>query len=124
MRCPRCKSPKTHKKGFIRGRQRYHCTKCSHKFTQHPERGVPLFIRRLAIDMYLEGLGFRSIGRIIGVSDVAVLNWVKGTAIALESLDRKFQQLPTHIRTMELDELCTYVGKKDAETLALVCAES
>ncbi|MDB4978115.1 MAG: transposase [Candidatus Peribacteria bacterium] len=70
-------------------------------------------MKRLAIEMYLEGLGFCSIGRLLGVSDVAVLNWVKGTAAALESLDEKIRQLPDEVQTMELDELCTYVGKKE-----------
>ena len=30
--------------------------------------------------MYLEGLGFRSIGRILKVSNVSVLNWIKNTS--------------------------------------------
>jgi predicted transcriptional regulator len=82
---------------------------------------VPLFVKRLALEMYLEGLGFRSIARILGISNVSVLRWVKGTAAALESLDEKLLKLPDKMETMELDELCTYAGKKEAETLALVC---
>ena len=59
MRCPGCRSTKTNKNGFVQERQRYKCKRCFYQFTNHPPRGVPLEVKRLAIEMYLEGLGFR-----------------------------------------------------------------
>ena len=49
-----------------------------HKYRYTLEQiGKPDSIKRLAIEMYLEGLGFRSIERILGVSNVSILNWLK-----------------------------------------------
>jgi len=33
--------------------------------------------KRFALELYLEGLGFRSIGRILKVSHVSIFNWIK-----------------------------------------------
>ncbi len=38
-------------------------------------------IRKLAIDMYLEGLGFRAIGRVLGIGHSTVYYWVKELGI-------------------------------------------
>ncbi|MBE9484484.1 MAG: hypothetical protein IMY74_06535 [Bacteroidetes bacterium] len=40
------------------------------------KRGVSADVKRLAIHLYLEGIGFRAISRIIGVSDVAIAKWI------------------------------------------------
>ncbi|MDR1340879.1 MAG: helix-turn-helix domain-containing protein [Prevotellaceae bacterium] len=34
-------------------------------------------MRRLALEMYLEGLGFRSVGRVLKISYGTVYQWVK-----------------------------------------------
>ncbi|WP_083108197.1 helix-turn-helix domain-containing protein [Moraxella sp. K1630] len=34
-------------------------------------------LKKMAIDMYLEGLGFRSIGRVLNISYGTVYQWVK-----------------------------------------------
>jgi hypothetical protein len=57
--------------------------------------------------MYLEGTGFRAIGRILQVSHVSVYRWIKAMgqqAAALES--------HTAIEVVEMDELHTYIGHK------------
>lgn len=36
-------------------------------------RGMPMEMKRQALHLYLEGLGFRAIGHLLGVSNVAVL---------------------------------------------------
>jgi len=57
--------------------------------------------------MYLEGLGFRAIGRLLKVSHTAVFGWIKqaGNAVELPTTDDP-------VDVAELDELHTYVGKK------------
>ena len=57
--------------------------------------------------MYLEGLEFRDIGRILGISYGTVYHWVKklGEQTALPASDR-----PTVV--MELDEIHSYVQSK------------
>ena len=61
--------------------------------------------------MYLEGLGFRSIGRILGVSNVAVLKWVKNIGKTVEELSSDSNKTKS-VEIMELDELWHFVSKK------------
>ena len=63
--------------------------------------------RRLAFQMYLEGLGFRAICRILRISYGTVYQWIKKRGGQFE--------LPTRneeIAVVELDEMHTYVGSK------------
>jgi hypothetical protein len=62
--------------------------------------------RRLALNLYLEGLGFRSIGQILGFSHVAIYQWVKAFGEQVEQIKRSAVQI------VELDELHSYVGHK------------
>ena len=64
-----------------------------------------------ALQLYLEGLGFRAIERIIGVSNVTVLNWIKQYGKALEKLRLEIQA----DSIIEVDELCSYVQSKKNE---------
>jgi len=108
MDCPRCGSSRYIKDGQSNGRQRYECKQCQYHYTvtrRSNER--PAETRQLALDMYLEGLGFRAIGRLLNVSNTAVLGWVKKYGKSVE--------LPVPAETVEvveLDEMHTYVGQK------------
>jgi transposase len=62
--------------------------------------------RRLALTLYLEGLGFRSIGRILGFSHVAVYNWIKSFGEQIEGVKQKKATI------VEIDEMHSYVGNK------------
>lgn len=108
MNCPKCKSTKYVKNGMVKDRQRYKCKQCSYSYTVEYKAGIKPEYKRLALMMYLEGMGFRSIGRIIGVSNVAILNWVK-------SFEIKAGELPVKgppVKEVELDEMHTYIGSK------------
>ena len=59
-----------------------------------------------AIQLYLEGNGFRRIERILKVSHVSVINWVKKAGAKLEKISPKNEK----VEVLELDELC--VNKK------------
>ena len=65
-------------------------------------------MKRYALHLYLEGLGFRSIGRILGVSNVSILKWIRAFGKQVESI-RSEQQ----IDVIEMDELHTYIGQKN-----------
>jgi hypothetical protein len=70
--------------------------------------------------MYLEGLGFRSIGRILGVSHVAVYYWIRKFGAKIETVRND-----NPVQVMELDELHTYVGhKKTGDGFGLVLVET
>jgi transposase-like protein len=65
MDCPQCKNREYSKAGFAKGRQRYKCKSCSYHYTVEVKSNVKSSdTKRLAFEMYLEGLGFRAIGRI------------------------------------------------------------
>ena len=57
--------------------------------------------------MYLEGLGFRSIGRVLKISHVTVYYWVKHWG---EKVNLPKKEEPVEI--IELDEMHSYVGNK------------
>jgi transposase len=84
MKCPKCKSGSHVRNGLIKGRQRFKCRGCGCNYTagygQVLEKEKK---RRFGLSMYLEGLGFHSIGRLLDVSHVTVMNWVRGTVLNL-----------------------------------------
>jgi len=68
----------------VRGHQRYRCHGCGYHFTDTPARGKPPAIKALAVLLYGMGnMSFSMIGCLLGVSDVAVLRWVRAKASAL-----------------------------------------
>jgi transposase len=71
MNCPKCKSDEKNKDGVVKGRQRYKCKDCGFRYTVvSGSKAKPLHVTKLALQLYLEGFGFRSIGRFLGVSNV------------------------------------------------------
>ncbi|MCP4487492.1 MAG: IS1 family transposase, partial [Gammaproteobacteria bacterium] len=87
MNCPKCSSSAGIKSGKIKGKQRYKCKKCSYHYTvQQKSTAKPKELKKYALQLYLEGLGFRSIGRILNVSNVSVLNWIRGFGQEVQSL--------------------------------------
>jgi transposase-like protein len=108
MNCPKCKIGDYVKDGKLRGLQRYKCKRCLYRYTVDRKSDVKTkATRRLALEMYLEGLGFRAIGRILRISYGTVYVWVKewGSKVSLPRRE-------TPVRIVELDEMHTYVGQK------------
>ena len=107
LNCPRCASSDKVKSGINKGRQPYKCKTCQYFFTiAHKSDTATPDQRRLALTLYLEGLGFRSIGRILGFSHVAVYQWVKSKGKNLDQIKRPAAQI------VEIDALHSYVGHK------------
>jgi transposase-like protein len=78
MDCPRCGSTQHCKSGIVKGRQRYVCKECRYQYTVQRKSDVkPVETRRMALNLYLEGVGFRSIGRVLNISYGTVIHWVK-----------------------------------------------
>lgn len=112
LKCPECGSSERVKNGMMKEMQRYKCKKCSCNYTKSNQRGYPKELKNMALRMYLEGVGFRDIGRILGVSNVTVLYWVKNDARKLSAIRSRE---PKNVSLMKIDELCTYVVKKTSE---------
>jgi transposase-like protein len=108
MKCPKCQSENRVKNGFVRSLQRYKCKDCFFNYTlcfdAVSEREKK---RRFALAIYLEGLGFHSIGRLLGVSHVTVINWVRRYGKELIAIRNP---RPAHI--VEMDEMHSYIGRK------------
>ena len=119
MKCSRCKSVHNVKDGHIHGLQRYKCKDCGRSFTVSLKSTAKSEeVKRQALQMYLEGLGFSSIARILRVSHVSVLNWIRKYGREIDSIRNE-----KPVKVMELDELHTYVGHKKTTSgfgLALV----
>lgn len=110
MHCPKCLEDSKVKAGFNAGKQRYKCKICGCHFTRSTKKGYSTSVRKQAIQLYLEGLGFRAIGRILGVSNVAVLNWVREAGKAITPCEPKGSL--TESVLLEMDEMWHYVQKK------------
>jgi transposase-like protein len=108
MDCPKCKSAEHCKAGLAKGRQRYKCKLCGYYYTVESKSDVkPPDVRRMALEMYLEGVGFRGIGRILKISFGTVYQWVKKLG---EKADLPVRSEPVSI--VELDEMHSYVAQK------------
>ena len=116
MSCPECGSVSKVKNGFVHGMQRHRCKDCGCNYTKSTPRGYPLSIKKRAIQFYLEGLGFRSISRLLGVSHVSLQRWVKDMAGQIQSLKASQEIGVKHATLMEIDEMWHYVGKKTEQS--------
>ena len=109
MNCPKCKSEERVKNGIVKGRQRYKCMDCSYNYTVEKRSGeYSDEIKKNALHLYLEGLGFRSIGRYLNVSNVAVLNWIKHFGVK----EKEIQSEVNPVKYVEIDEMHSYIGSK------------
>ena len=108
--CPKCGSVSFVKNGTNYGNQRYKCKSCNYNFTTNQlGKGIDKYYVRLCLRLYLEGMGFRSIERIVGVSHVSVINWVKKYGRELSSLRPLNEE---SIKAVEIDEMHSYIGSK------------
>jgi len=106
MNCPKCGSSSCTKDGIIKEKQRYKCKSCGYRHTVS-YRGISPSIKRQALELYLEGLGFRSIGRFLNCSHVAVYNWIKAYGESIESI-----RSTAVVDIIEMDEMHTYIASK------------
>lgn len=76
--CPNCGSDTYVKSGIVNKRQRYRCKSCGYYFSVNKVgKKIDNYYVNKALQLYLEGLTYREIERILGISHVSILNWVK-----------------------------------------------
>ncbi len=107
MDCPKCNSTDHIKQGYVGGRQRHKCKNCGYAYTVS-ERGKPMALKKFALQLYLEGNGFRAIGRVLKVSQVSVMNWIRTFGEMVDNVT----ELSTPAPIIEMDEIFTYIGEK------------
>lgn len=76
--CPRCNNHQIVKSGIVNEKQRYRCKKCNYYFTVNKiGKKIDEYYVTKALQLYMEGLSYREIERILGISHVTISNWVK-----------------------------------------------
>lgn len=113
--CPKCTQTRYQvKDGFTSaGSQRMRCQACGYRYTPTPKpAGYAADLRTQALKMYVDGLNFRRIGRLLGVHHQTVINWVNAAAERLPDTT----PTPATTETVELDELYTFIGQKKSES--------
>lgn len=102
--CPKCDSELVIKSGIIKDRQRYKCKKCGYYFTVNKlGKQINNYYVIKALQLYIEGVSYREIERILGVSHVSVMNWVKKYKIKVPKNNeyRPTYQVLTHKELIE-----------------------
>jgi hypothetical protein len=64
-------------------------------------------VRQQALQLYIDGVNLRRIGRILGIHQRTFSLWVKASAVSSPDAP-----IPKEIKTAEMDELFTFIGKK------------
>lgn len=108
--CPQCQSDKIIKSGVLNARQRYKCKTCKYHFTVNKlGKSIDKYYVTKALQLYLEGISYREIERLLGVSHVTVMKWVKKYKInrALQS-----DYHPTY-KILNHEELSKYFSKRE-----------
>lgn len=80
--CPKCQSSSFNKAGVVKDRQRYKCKDCGYHFTVDKlGKKIDSYYVVKALQLYVEGISYREIERILGISHVSVMNWVRSYRI-------------------------------------------
>ena len=88
LKCKKCSSSSYVKSGHIRGLQRYRCKSCRCQFTQTTPGGVSPVLKNLAVLLYAHcGVSMLGIAKLFKVSDVAVLKWIRASALEAQPLN-------------------------------------
>lgn len=78
LKCPKCDAADAVRNGIINQRQRFRCKNCHYNFTvDKVGKGISTYYVIKALQLYIEGVSLREIERLLGVSHVSVMNWVK-----------------------------------------------
>lgn len=109
--CPKCDAEDLIKSGIVKERQRYRCKNCQYSFTvlKGGKNIDPYYVIK-ALQLYIEGVTLREIERILGVSHVSVINWIRKYNIkAPENYDYR----PTY-KVLSHSELVDFLSDKNA----------
>lgn len=113
MRCEKCNSKENQVKNGKNpsGSQRWYCKACERVYTPKASAMYGEEKHRQAVRMYLEGMSFRAIGRLLEVHHQTVINWIEAHAKQLPDPASDIES----VEVIELDELFTFAGKKSPQ---------
>jgi Putative ATPase subunit of terminase (gpP-like) len=106
--CPKCDALDISKNGVIKEKQRYKCKVCGYTFTvEKMGKSIDSYYVVKALQLYIEGVGYREIERLLGISHVSVMNWVKKYHI---KAPKQIMATPTY-KILNHRELVDFVSK-------------
>lgn len=114
MQCAKCSYTGSVKNGKQGGKQRYRCSNCGSTYTEAWQGKDHPLVKQLAVMLHLNGLGFRRIAQMLGVSHVSVQKWWRTLALHYQSCSSA--GLPESFEVVEIDELWHYCRKKNAKS--------
>ncbi|MES2656330.1 MAG: hypothetical protein V4620_12120 [Bacteroidota bacterium] len=110
IKCPKCAADKVIKSGIVQDRQRHKCKSCGYFFTVDKlGKRIDNYYVTKSIQLYYEGLSYRDIERLLGVSHVSVMNWVKQYGVVRPDI---LQRNP-EVELLSHEELMKYMEAKD-----------
>ncbi len=108
-KCPKCNSFLLIKSGIVKDKQRYRCKSCGYFFTVDKiGKKIDNYYVTKALQLYIEGLSYREIERLLGISHVSVMNWVKQYKL---KRPENSQYHPTY-KILTHEELLTHLRDK------------
>ena len=108
--CPKCSKEDLIKSGVIKGRQRFNCKTCNYSFTVLKQgKSIDPYYVIKSLQLYIEGISFREIERILGISHVSVMNWVKKYNI---KAPENYEYRPSY-KVLNHSELINYIQSKE-----------
>ncbi|ADY50853.1 insertion element protein [Pseudopedobacter saltans DSM 12145] len=120
-KCPKCLSESVVKSGLINNKQRFKCKDCNYFFTVGKlGKSVDNYYVIKALQLYLEGISYREIERILGISHVTVMNIVK-RHLGEKPVVNKYKPSYKIMRYQELVDF--FVNKESLKGQGLVVTE-
>ncbi len=114
MNCHGCGGTDLIKRGSKAGHQRYRCRACGRYSTDSQPR-FSAQTRAMAIEMYMNNMGIRAIGRVLKASPATVLTWIRKEHSALQqTLAKQPPAQPEGADIIEMDEIYTYIQKNSS----------
>jgi transposase-like protein len=114
LRCPKCGGTDLIKRGWKSGHQRYVCRTCG-RYCTDSQAKFGAETKAMAIEMSMNSMGIRAIGRVPGASPAAVLKWIrKDHALLKQKLAHAAPVDTGEADVIEMDEIYTYVQKTAA----------
>jgi transposase-like protein len=110
IKCPKCQSYRVIKSGIVNDKQRFCCKNCSYYFTVDKlGKRIDSYYVTKALQLYIEGLSSREIERLLGISHVSVMNWVKQYGLK-RPVNSHYH--PSY-KVLNHSELVEYMSKKE-----------
>lgn len=111
MKCPKCGEENSYKNGIVKCKQRYTCRECKYNYrTNKFYKYYSDEEKKEALRYHNEGIGFRRIERLLGMSNTIVIRWVKQASQQIQEIVKK-AKVPEKVAVLELDELCAILKK-------------